>query len=352
MRLMASNNLSPIGLDLGGHSVKAVQLALGSRGGPRVAATACVPRENPGAAVTARESRRILDVLRRRGFVGDEVVMACPPDKLLTMTMEFPAKATAAVLDAAARNEFVRSHKLDAKAMQMTYWSLPAPARAAKTVNVTAVACPHSDADALIDTVEAGGLQVVGLDVRAHALARACLPAAADANGVVMILDLGWSAVTLQAVHHGVIVYERTTVEGGLRSLELSLNDTVRLEPEAARHFLFQTGLADARDAVATDDIAADVTAAIVAHFDLVAHEVIASMAYTAQQYPDAPVGRVLLVGGGSRIPGIDGHLERVLGAQCRAATPLSAASAGAALAADCTPMLTAATGLAMFDDL
>src|SRR5262249_20577709 len=154
-------------------------------------------------------------------------------------------KAVGPVLDAATRTEFVRSHKCDAKAIEMTYWSLPTPARAAKSVNVMAVACAHADADALVDTVEAGGLEVVGLDVRTWATARVCAASHAPAGGVLMFLDLGWAGATLAAWHRGVIVYERPMPEAGLKNLESAIIEQLRLSPEAARYFLFEDGLAN-----------------------------------------------------------------------------------------------------------
>src|SRR6184192_191031 len=135
MKFFGLSERSAIGLDVGSRNVKALQLSHGPRGS-RIEAVACFPRKGDGGPVTKAEARRIADVLRRRSFVGNEVVLACPSEKLLSATMEFPAKAAGSVLDAATRNEFVRTHKCDAKAMEMTYWSLPAPARAAKTLNI------------------------------------------------------------------------------------------------------------------------------------------------------------------------------------------------------------------------
>jgi type IV pilus assembly protein PilM len=349
MKFFGLPERSAIGLDVGCRNVKAVQLSHGTRGS-RVEAVACFPRSGQGGAVTRAEARRIADVLRRRSFVGNEVVVACASDKLLSATMEFPAKATGAVLDAAARNEFVRSQKCDAKAMEMTYWSLPAPARAAKTLNVMAVAYPHAEADALIEPIEAGGLEVVGMDVRTWASVRACGGVSQDAKGVVLLLDLGYGGATLVAWHRGVVIYERAMPEAGLRNVESAIAEQIRLPAEAARHYLFDLGLSSS-DGGAADETPGEIRQILTGHLDAVAQDVTASMAYTSQQYPDAPVARAMLVGGGAMIPGLSDYLKAAVGVECQAATPLGCASASPVIAKECSPLLTTAAGLALFKD-
>src|SRR5687768_2050813 len=104
---------SPIGIDVGGRAVKAVQLQRGPAGW-RVAAAAAVPRvpaerkhagtptapaaaAAPGdaapapadqgmAAITApsaAELNRLYDTLERQGFAGRQVVLAVPDARLL-----------------------------------------------------------------------------------------------------------------------------------------------------------------------------------------------------------------------------------------------------------------------------
>ena len=72
---------SPIGLDAGSHSIKAVQLAR-SGGGESIHAATSVPRQTCGADLTAPEVLRALGVLRRQGFVGRRAVACIPPAQI------------------------------------------------------------------------------------------------------------------------------------------------------------------------------------------------------------------------------------------------------------------------------
>src|SRR6185295_4632790 len=51
------------------------------------AATTAIP-----AAIDAAEARRIGDVLFRRGFVGRELVLAVPDERLMTADLELPPR--------------------------------------------------------------------------------------------------------------------------------------------------------------------------------------------------------------------------------------------------------------------
>jgi Tfp pilus assembly PilM family ATPase len=96
-----------------------------------------------------------------------------------------------------------------------------------------------------------------------------------------------------------------------------------------------------------------EVRGIVAAHFDLASREVMASVSYSAHQYPDAAVSRLLLTGGGALLPGVAEHLQTLLGFECRVVTPLASATCGAAtaIARECNAALTTAAGLAQFNE-
>src|SRR5437773_9923003 len=109
-RATTARRLSPIGLDLGSRQVKAVQLSRGPDGGWVLSASATFPRAqaNTASTIDVSEARRIADVLFRRGFVGNELALAVPDDKLLTANLELPPRSNEIPLDEIARGEFAR----------------------------------------------------------------------------------------------------------------------------------------------------------------------------------------------------------------------------------------------------
>src|SRR5205823_6408647 len=76
------------------------------------------------------------------------------------------------------------------------------------------------------------GLEVVALDARPCAMARACAAQADDAGGIVLLLEIGWNSAALVVLHRGVIVYERAVAEAGLRQLHDELAAVLRVGAE------------------------------------------------------------------------------------------------------------------------
>ena len=345
-----------MGVDIGGRQIKAVQMSHGLRG-RCVEATAVFARSEVNAPPDRAEVRRLAQVLRRRSFLGNEIVLAVPGDKQITGTMELPARSAAISFDAAARMEFSRAYKCEQNTFEMAYWDLPAPARAARTTNVMAVACAHADADALLDLFAAEGLEVIGLDTRPWAMARACV-GVDDAAGIVVLLEIGWNAALLVILHGGVVIYERTLAESGLSVLEGEIQSSLKLEPEVTQFALFHSGLlplvldeAVFKEAASVPaELRGEVRGVASAHFERIIQELTQSISYTTGQYPDAAVSRLLLMGGGAMIPGIADHVQGIAGFETRVVTPLASATCAAAVARECGAAMTTAAGLAMFD--
>ena len=375
---------SPIGIDVGARTVKAVQLGRErfGHGAWRVAAAAEVPRNDaaapsadaPGAAaaklpsgLSAGEVRRLMGTLERQGFAGTDVVLAVPNDKVVSSLLELPPRSSQAPLEQIARMEIARAHRLAPDSFEMGCWDLPAAARATKQTPVMAVACTHADAAAVLDPFEAEGLHVRALDVRPAALARACAPLLrADAAGITGIVDLGWSAATLSLMHRGVAIYGRTLGDSGIGKLYLTLAARLGLETDVIDYLLADSGLGGAAGATASQrdggtpaaapapatpraKAATDAAGLIAAHFEAAVHELRVSLSYAQHQYPDTPLSRLLVVGGGGCIRGVTEHLHRSLGISARAASPADLAACSPAVAGQCgSPALTAALGLAL----
>jgi Tfp pilus assembly PilM family ATPase len=382
---------SPIGIDVGARTVKAVQLGRSrwGDGGWQVTAAAEVPREdvgqpaapvqsagqqsNPAHVLTAAEVRRLVGTLERQGFSGAEVVLAVPNDKVVSSLLELPPRSSNAPLEQIARMEMARAHRYAPDSFEMGSWDLPAAARATRQTPVMAVACTHADAAVTMDPFEAEGLNVRGLDVRAAALARACAPVlGADTAGITGIIDLGWTAATLSLMHRGVVIYGRALGDSGIFKLYHTLAGRLGLEIDVIDYLLADSGLDTAEGAgdaapvaapgpaaVVTEDLgvrrkaktATDARGLISAHFEAAMRELQVSLTYAQHQYPDTPLSRLLVVGGGACIRGVTEHLRASLGIESRAVAPADLAPcAPAAMAKSASPSLTAALGLARFE--
>jgi type IV pilus assembly protein PilM len=393
---------SPIGIDVGTRSVKALQLGRDrwGTGRWRVVAAAEVPREEVGQpaapslpatgqpprpphVLSEAEVGRLVGTLERQGFRGGEVVLAVPNEKVVSSMLELPPRASQAPIEQIARMELARAHRFAPDSFEMGCWDLPAAARATKATPVIAVACTHADAAAIMEPFEAEGMNVCALDVKAAALARACAPLmGADAGGIVGIVDLGWTSATLSLMHQGVAIYGRILGDSGIYKLYHTLASRLGLEIDVIDYLLSDSGLSAPGDgaAVAPDAAAnprhagahpgahpgrmhrggtlgirkakapTDAAGLIAAHFEAAMHELHVSLKYAQHQYPDTPLSRLLVVGGGGCIRGVTEHLRTTLGIDARAVAPADVADSPPSLSEPCgSPALTAALGLAQF---
>jgi type IV pilus assembly protein PilM len=251
-------------------------------------------------------------------------------------------------IDQIARMEFSRVHKCEPAGFQLSYWDLPDPARASKATHVMAVGYKHSAADEFLDMVESAGLDVVALDSHASALTRACFPLTGD--GSTAILDLGFSEASLAISQAGLLTYERRMTESGTKRLVESLKTQLDLTDEEITYVAWDGGFGEPGDRRGAD-VFIDARRYIGAHFAPLIHELKLTLSYTEHQYPKAPVKRVLVAGGGAKIPGIAEHLQAALEIDVRVASPADVVACSTDLLDRATQTLLTAVGLAQFEE-
>ena len=350
MRWPLFTSRTPAGIDIGARTIKAAQLRR-SAGGWRLVAVASLPRANPGTAPEAEEIRRLCDALSRQGFLRRDAVVAVPQDKLLHGRLELPPAGSGAPLAQIARTEFARMHGCQPHCLEMISWPLPESPATKGQSEVLAAGCTHETAESFLDVLEAGGLNVLALDTHARALARACRPALEGSAGIVGIVDVGWTACQLLVLHRGVIVYDRSLPEAGVERLCQTLAEQLDLKGEQIEILLGKSGMGE-DDANADQlDLFQSVRRIIAGHFHRNLQEVQAPFSYARQRYPDSSMDRVLLVGGGALIPGVEGELASALDVtNTRVLAPTDLAECPPSLLGDWSKEpVAAAIGLAQF---
>jgi type IV pilus assembly protein PilM len=150
-------------------------------------------------------------------------------------------------------------------------------------------------------------------------------------------------------MYHNVVVYERRLTKGGLGALVRALEQELGLGPEATERLLRQggvwqaggTGLAAGGEAAG---FAAD------ACFASMVEEMRIPLSYLANQYPEAALERLLLIGGGATLPGLRDYLASGLDVDVQVVRPTDLAACPESLDADYGPALALAIGLAQSD--
>lgn len=337
----------PIGIDVDGRSIAAVQLA-GDPAQQTIEAATVFSRAQPNADISTLEVQRLVDVLYRQGFHGNRVVLAVPNQKLMTSVLELPPASSGAPLAQIARTELAGIHRTDPGNIELSFWDLPARNRASETTQVMAAGCEQSDAHALLDAFESQGLDVVALDIESWAMARACQRHVHAKSGQAALLNLRWDSAVLVLLHQNVVVYERVLAEAGLKSLHESVASLTKLDADVVDYALSTAGVRPkCESGVSADAIVADAQSAITAHFDELVREVRISLSYATHRFGAAP-DQLLIMGDGAAMPGLTELLNASLEISSLVVDPAQLGAAAAPAAASfASPALTLAMGLA-----
>jgi type IV pilus assembly protein PilM len=338
---------SPIGIDLGTRTLKAVQLDH-TRLGPRLCAALLMPRT--AGTTDAAALAELSPMLARQGFTGRSVTLACPAARLLSEVLDLPSAGPGVPLQTIAEAELRRLARLEATTQfEFDYWPLPASARSSGgTMSVMAVAAADADTDPLADDVDRAGLELVSLDAPACALARACL--SLQKQGITVVAELGATATTIVLAHEGRVVYQRAVADAGLNVLRGTVCNDLRLDDDEAECVLRQIGVASAEDGAALPK-QQRLRTLLLQYLDLLGREIDTSIAFATHRYPTLQIDRVVLAGGGARLPNIAAELSTRLGRPIDVVTLASLGLVHPALGElTRNPQLVSALGLALND--
>ena len=183
------------------------------------------------------------------------------------------------------------------------------------------------------------------------AVARAAATFITGGTGITAMLDLEWDSAVLALFHRGVVLYDRTTSEGGFKQLYASLAEVVNNDTTLVDYLLDTVGLEPSNISAKHAGLN-NALHRMTRHFDVIIKDLDESLRYASRQYPDAPFERLLLVGDAASVPGLDAHLATALDVEVCTMPASTTIKCDASLLHACDdPTLLAAVGLAMADE-
>lgn len=295
-----------VGLDLGSHSVKLVELArAGNRF--RIARSAAVPTP-PGALVegapgdpkllgqTVRRAfeqggvrnRRVNTALSGRAVVVREVRLPQMPDEELVQAVRFEAER---YLPAGSKDAAVDFQVLERVQEGQT-----------TRLDVLFVAARREVVDGLTSALQEAGVTPEVLEVTSFALMRLFQEEAKE--GAVVLADLGAESSDILVVHRGRLRLARTVPVAG-NALTRAVAGLLGLEPAAAQAAKEERGVATSNPATLNDPTSARIADALVPVLGDILTELRRSMDYFYSRWPGEPVRKVVLTGGTARLRNI-----------------------------------------------
>jgi Tfp pilus assembly PilM family ATPase len=309
LRRIAPTRLSPIGLDIGTHEIRAVQLARGGSGDSLVCRAVFPRHVDPSdyQPMERDEAAWMAGVLARKGFVGDRVAVIAPHGSCSAHIVELPARESGAPKDVIARAEIARTRKCPPDRFELATWYLPQRGR---TDRGMAIACEKPQLESCLDALEGAGLVPVAVDLEETAFARACAPAlSADPDAIHAMLRIGWNS-TMGVLSLGETVVYTRRFEVGVGRFVCRFKDRTGLSWNDASRVL-DTNSPDAEEPDAFEEVARSMWADLA---ETLGAEIDTAVTYVTHAHRSAPIGRVLVSGYGGGRAEVLSTLDEILG--------------------------------------
>lgn len=308
---------SVIGLDIGSHKIKLVEL-LSERAGKRLIAAGSIP--TPPKALTSVLPADVEGVgiavkrlIKDTGAKSRSVNMSFPESLVFTRVIEVPALS---------QRELVSAIKWEAE----QYVPLPldqvnvdftvlrdSKETGTNKMEVLLVAAPRALVEKYMTIMEAAEVSVISAETEIIATARALARTLGNLKNA-MIVSLGAQTTDLAIVRLGILAYTRSISAGG-EALSRALAQGLGFELMQAEEFKRTYGLEK-------DKLQGKIVAAIQPIMDTIIAEIKRAISYFQEKYKGEHIETVLLTGGTARLPGMVVYMAEQVGIEAQLANP------------------------------
>lgn len=306
------------GLDIGTHSIKAVQLRHTSPK-PTLVAAGTVITPNKSLVSESHEDQELIASAIRK-LIGEaristkKVVVALPESQVFTRVVELPHLSDHE-LSSAINWEAEQYVPVPLSEVQMDWQILSRPAKSEdkSKMEVLLVAAPKMLIERYLKVVKLCELTPIALETEITAVARSLVPTI-EYSPTTLIISIGASTTDLCIVRAGQIAFTRSIATGGT-ALARAVAQDLGFEMDQAEEYKKTYGLD-------VSQLEGKVMQAIKPVFDLIVNEIRRALAYYAGKQPSDPVKRAVLSGGSAKLPGIVVYLANALGIEVQIGNP------------------------------
>ncbi len=340
------NNTTPIAVDVGMTSLRAIQLAR-SNGTFTVRhwANQSYPTEvSEGQEACPKEVTVALQHAKLAGhdlFVGRKIVTALGPPDVEVCSLHVPQKILSQEKEAivrSIRHEVARHVSIPVDTAELDAWPLPAGQNEGPNVMVAAVS--RTTIKDLLDWIDAQGCLCTRIDLAPLAIMRAVTRIMSDipTDRLWGVLDIGLRSSRFYLGLGETPVYVRNMRAGGdlmTRRIVNELNVDLAMAERFKRHYGIRAEPGGYRPMLAeqgpVDDkrMAGILLGILTPIIRGMAHDIERSFRYAMDLYPNRSVSDLILVGGGCSLEGLPELLQSLLGIRVRRVSADRLAQAG-----------------------
>lgn len=304
------------GLDIGTSSIKAVILSNSSKP-PKLVAFGSIATPQPGMISDAdvdieAVASAVKNLLSSIKAPGSSVVTALPESKIFTRVVsDFPYLSDEEVSSAIkySTEEFV---PLPADQVSL-YWQVMGRSKERNNTTVFVVASPKNTVAKYLKVLEYAKLRPLALETELIAATRVLIGGNEFAP-TTLIMNMGANSTDFAIISRGMILLTRSIATGGM-ALTRAIAQYLNFEPLQAEEYKKTYGLSE-------DQLGGKIYQALKPLADIIITEAQRVVQSFQTKSPQNPVKRVVLSGGGAKLPGLVIYLANTLGMEVQEADP------------------------------
>lgn len=305
----------PLGLDIGSHTIKLVQLEKKEKR-YNLCAAGIVPAPPKGLVSDSEADLETLSVVIKKLILDsratiNQVNASLPGSQIFSRVIEMPLLTEQEVSSAIKwQAEQYVPMPLDQVKMDFAILSRPQEAREEK-MEVLLVAAPLTLVEKYRKVLEKANLSPVSLEPEIVAISRSL---GGELKTPVLIINLGAATTDLSIARSGNLVFTRSIASGG-EALARAVAQEMGFELSQAEEFKRTYGLEE-------DKLEGKILAAVKPILDTIVEEIKRSIVSYQGKYPAEPIKIVSLCGGTAKLPGLVVYLTQNLGIESQIGNP------------------------------
>jgi len=306
-----------VGLDIGSHSIKLIELA---REGEQIALTAAGSMPTPPKSLTSNVHAdleavavSLKQLFKDTGTKSREVNIALPESKVFTRVIEVP-QLSSRELSSAIKWEAEQYIPLPLDQVNVDFTVLrDSRATGTNKMEVLLVAAPKALMEKYLTIIEMAGLTAIGAETEIIATSRAIGRSIPNVRNV-MVVSLGAQTTDIAILSSGILTFTRSVSAGGealTRAIAQSLDFNLTQAEEYKRTYGLQK-----------DKLEGKIVNAVKPIMDTIVNEMKRAIAFYEEKYKDQHVETIMLCGGTARLPGMVIYLAESVNFEVQLANP------------------------------
>ncbi|MFT6407480.1 MAG: type IV pilus assembly protein PilM [Arenicella sp.] len=322
MKLFTKKSKSVIGIDIGTHSLKLVELS-GTKASPRVAAWAVIPLPAGAFSENAIANAELVsdalnEAVVKSGAKGDSAAVAVSSSHAITKMIGMPSDIGELELEEQISIEALHFIPYPIDEVNLDFEVVGKSESNDDENDVLLVACRRSIVDDYIDLVESSSLELNYVDIDTYALERvyrAQNSLGAKSDQPVAVFDIGSSSSHLMVMDDSRVLYSRHQNFGSAQLIKL-----IRKE--------YGVSADEAEEILASSQPPGDFLTAVQEPFvEMLRQEVSRALQFFYSSSPYSNIDSVVLSGACCALTGLAGDLEVKLRAKVSVLNPIAGAN-------------------------